>query len=168
MTPFIALFHQILAHMALTEEVFKTIRGSLFSANLSLGGFMLALFAFATTRVHDLMKSEGAKKERGRLSLVAARRVDFTKSLHRCAEMTLQAVVIFFTAALLQITLGLFGGAWGRWICLIVSVLAILNGGRSAWHTIRYYMSWLKFYSVELAEEAEKNRPRLPPLDQAS
>ena len=151
----------------LNQAAFLSIRGSLFTGFLALGSFLLACFAFLSTRLHDFMKTDEARDQQAQVEMLAPG-VEHTLPLRQSAYNTLWAVQLCFATACLQITVGLLGYSWSRWTCLLAAILTLAYVAFVTRKTLQVYLSWLRDHENEIAAQARKRPSSWPPLTRAS
>jgi len=141
----------------LTGPGYATIRGSLFSGFLSLGGLVLASLTFTTTRVGELMKQPPAQ-ERFRRVLKFNPQASLVSPLRKSAILTKRAAVLCFFTALCQITLGMPASATLRGFCVTMAIVTGVYVAHLAWRSVNVYHAWLDEYDQNIREEAQQRK----------
>jgi len=103
-----------------------SIRASLFSGFLTLGGFLLSLKTFI---IVNMKKEVYEKKEYGEIFDAAAKRGASGSRygpLEDLGDVIFFAIVSCITTACLQMTIGLFAKAWSSAICLAAALYSIV------------------------------------------
>lgn len=143
------------------------LRGSLFSAFLTLSGFLFSAHTFIITH----MKKEMYDTEEYQKRVTDLRRLNenltYYGNLRRLSGLLVATIVMTLIASVLQLTLGLIPANWSAILCLIAAGCAIIGlvvDILLMWGNLRQW-----FTDVEAATaQRQKTPPVTPPVNASS
>jgi uncharacterized membrane protein YqhA len=115
------------AHKTFGEVFSGTLRQSLFTGFLGLGGLFMAGKAFYVVQLRDKIYSTGWYARRVQLARKRNEKVgSIGQPLKELAVRLNNNIIVAFAVALLQITLGLVGETWSALVCVAAAIVAVI------------------------------------------
>ena len=138
------------------EYYADSLRTSLFSGFLSVGGFLLGVKTFVIVRMKEGVYDTDAYAERWKQhKALHGRDMPRYEGLSRLKDLLFLTICAALTTACLQLTLGLWCSAWSAWICIGSAITATLALVQSMWWVQQNLTDWLQH--VESPSQQKKD-----------